>query len=203
MTFDEILLGLILLKPRTGYELKKWLDVEGVFIRANSDQAQIYRTLGRLVKGGLAEFRTERRGGPEAKVYQATAQGARRIASVLSGPYRPPARWQEADFGARLLFMILLNPPGVLPMMRIELEYRRYQRQYFRSFPRSYEVDSAFVRIDSGVVERLLSDLDANGRHRTDEWIGYLERQIDEWEPILASARSSPIILGDSGAGTA
>ncbi len=194
MTFDEILLGLILLKPRTGYELKKWLDVEGVFIRANSDQAQIYRTLGRLVKGGLAEFRTERRGGPEAKVYQATAQGARRIATVLNEPYRPPARWQEADFVARLLFMILLNPPGVLPMMRIELEYRRYQRQYFRSFPRSYEVDSELLEVDSTLVERLLADLDENGRRRTDEWIRFLERQIEEWEPVLGAVRSSPIV---------
>ncbi|WP_210480151.1 PadR family transcriptional regulator [Naasia sp. SYSU D00948] len=203
MTFDDILLGLILLKPRTGYELKKWLDVEGVFIRANSDQAQIYRTLGRLVKGELADFRTERRAGPEAKVYQATADGARRIAAVLDQPYEPPARWQEADFGARLLFMILLNPKGVLPMMRIELEYRRYQRQYFRSFPRSYEIDGEFVRVDAELIERLLADMDTAGRQRTDEWIRFLERQIEEWEPLLSPVQSSPIVLADSSPGSA
>ena len=52
MTFDDILPGLVLLKPRTGYELKKWRDVEGVFIRASSDQAQIPRTLSRRVTRG-------------------------------------------------------------------------------------------------------------------------------------------------------
>ena len=192
MTFDDILLGLVLLKPRTGYELKKWLDVEGVFIRANSDQAQIYRTLAKLMKGGLVDYRTERRAGPQAKVYFATQAGTDRMVAVLNEPYQPPARWQEADFGARMLFMILLNPPGIIPMIRIELEYRRYQVQYFRSFPRSFAIESELVKADSALVQRLIDDIEVRGRAATDEWIRRLERQLEEWEPLLAGV-GSPI----------
>jgi PadR family transcriptional regulator, regulatory protein AphA len=203
MTFDDILLGLVLLKPRTGYELKKWLDVEGVFIRANSDQAQIYRTLGKLMRAGLVDFRTERRAGPQAKVYFATEAGAERMVSVLNEPYEPPARWQEVDFNARMLFLILLHPQGILPMIRIELEYRRYQVQYFRSFPRSYAIESDLVDPDTELVQRLTDDVEARARTATDEWIRHLERQLETWEPILAPVDSSPILTRRRGSSSA
>ncbi len=198
MGFDDVLLGLILMKPRTGYELKKWLDVEGVFIRANADQAQIYRTLGRLLRAGFVAFRTERRVGPEAKVYYATAAGAQRVSQVLEEPYMPPARWKEADFYARLTFMILINPAGVLPMMRIELEYRRYQVQLFRSFPRSYEVESDFLAPDKALSDRLMHDVEVNSREQVDAWIAWLERTIDGWAPLISAVDRAPIRIPPS-----
>jgi PadR family transcriptional regulator AphA len=185
MTFDQILLGLVLLSPRTGYELKKWLDVEGVFIRANSDQAQIYRTLRRLMRAGLADFREERRSGPPAKVYFATDAGSDHLQGILREPWEPPARWQEADFNARMLFMILLHPDGVLPMLQVERDYRVAQRLYFRSFPRAYDVDRGVA--DPDLAGQLFDDLEHYGRAVTDAWIAELDRRIAAWAPLLGN----------------
>ncbi|MGW9345993.1 PadR family transcriptional regulator, partial [Streptomyces albidoflavus] len=110
MTIEEILLALLARDARSGYDLKKWLDIEGIFLRANADQAQIYRTLRALQRQGLVDFRKEQRGGPAAKVYFLTDEGIARLHDVAAAAYEPPARWQEPDFLARYTLLGPLEP---------------------------------------------------------------------------------------------
>ncbi|WP_205856392.1 PadR family transcriptional regulator, partial [Phytoactinopolyspora endophytica] len=118
MKFDDVLLALTVRRPLTGYDLKRWLDIEGVFIRANADQSQIYRTLHRLARARLIEYHEEERANaPKAKVYTATPDGVAHLHDLAHGRYQPPARWQEPDFMSRYTLLGTLWPETLAPLI--------------------------------------------------------------------------------------
>ena len=45
MKLEYMILGILKINPRTGYDMKKYLDTEGRFGRARAPLSQIYTTL--------------------------------------------------------------------------------------------------------------------------------------------------------------
>jgi len=184
MNFDDILLALVSRHARSGYELKKWLDVEGIFLRASADGSQIYRTLRRLEKKGLITHETVRKSGPAAKVYAITADGAEHLRRLATTPYEPPARWQEADFTARIALLGPIRPEAIVDVIDRELALRREQARRFRARALSEEADSDLVEYDAAVLAALVDELDRQGRDATDAWIAWLEGLRERWVDV-------------------
>jgi PadR family transcriptional regulator AphA len=75
MSLDYAILGFLNYQPFTGYDLKKVFD-ESIRHFWAADQAQIYRTLARLVERGQAEMEViHQEDRPDRKVYHITDRG--------------------------------------------------------------------------------------------------------------------------------
>lgn len=182
MRFDDILLALILRKPISGYDIKKWLDTEGVFMRANADQSQIYRTLHRLRRNGLVEQVLETRpAAPDAKVYMATPAGAQRLKDLAREPFEPRARWQEPDFLARFVMVGIFVPESVVPLIRTELEFRRAQVARVRHRERKLELVTTYFEVDQSTADELSNDSHGLGVAGADLWIAWLADELAKW----------------------
>lgn len=192
MRFEEILLALISRRAQSGYELKRWLDVEGVFLRANADQAQIYRTLKRLETAEFITHDVQRRNGPDAKIFHLTELGARQLRSLAEAPYVPPARWQEADFTARIALLAPIHPPGMRAMIDTEIAFREAQIEEFRGRDQAYGAASGLIPYDSAMLDSIGHDLDEFGRASTDAWLEWLRGLREKWTAALANGLRSP-----------
>ncbi|WP_401000077.1 PadR family transcriptional regulator [Agromyces sp. GXQ0307] len=176
MKFENVLLGLLALKPLHGYELMKWLDTEGQFLRSNTHHSQIYRELGRMVTNGLVEFHVDpREGRPDAKVYRITEVGREALVEWVHSPYKPTSRFQDADFNARFVFTAQLDPAAAVVVIDTELEYRR--AQVLRSRTRSLTMadPDPIPEIDLDRVERIGIAMHEFGKESVDRWIEWLE----------------------------
>ena len=101
MTLVHILLALVGRHPQSGYELWKWLEVEGRFLRARADRSQIYRTLARLTDDGLVcHTVAESRTGPDAKIHRLTPAGVEALLAWVASPYEPGTSWQARSLQA-------------------------------------------------------------------------------------------------------
>lgn len=75
MSLRHAILGFLSIGPMSGYDLKKVFD-ESVGHFWTADQAQIYRTLSRLIEEGLVEAnRIEQEGRPDRKEHRLTDAG--------------------------------------------------------------------------------------------------------------------------------
>jgi DNA-binding PadR family transcriptional regulator len=180
--FDDILLALVLRKPMSGYDAKKWLDTDGVFIRANADLSQIYRTFHRLQRTELVrQVRESRPAAPDAKVYLATAKGAQRIIDLAHEPYEPPARWQEPDFLVRFSTLGMLAPDTLVALLETELAFRRDQVAQFRNRDRTVVLQTTELVIDPDIAREINDDSHRFGADSTDRWIEWLEQELAKW----------------------
>ena len=193
MRFDDILLALIVRSPTSGYDAKKWLDTEGLFLRANADQSQIYRTLHRLGKAGFVEHtRQARDAGPDAKVYRATDLGVKHILELARAPFAPRPRWQEPDFLARYTMLGMLSPESLPDMLESELDYRRAQVAQFRHRVRRVNLEAAAVPIEPEVANLLEDASHRIGAAGADQWIAWLEGQLAYWGSRYPTAPGAP-----------
>jgi PadR family transcriptional regulator, regulatory protein AphA len=86
MSLDHAILGFLNYRPFTGYDLKKIFDTS-VRHFWPADQAQIYRTLGRLSDRGFAEQElVEQSDRPDRKVYHITEAGRQELRQWLLAP---------------------------------------------------------------------------------------------------------------------
>lgn len=51
MRLEYLLLGVLGVRPATGYELKKFFDDHGRFLRSNTQMSQVYRALAKMADG--------------------------------------------------------------------------------------------------------------------------------------------------------
>ena len=90
---DAILLGLLHGRPRTGYDVKKWLDLYGRTVGYSAPPSQIYRQLARLVERGWADVVPDpRTTGPDAKLHALTEAGRIVFHEWSTSPYTPSGR---------------------------------------------------------------------------------------------------------------
>ena len=78
-------LGLLALRPRSGYEIKQTLDKTTRFFW-NASYGQIYPELRRLADAGLVEGEAAPRGGRARTVYRLTKKGRRHFEQWLADP---------------------------------------------------------------------------------------------------------------------
>ncbi len=106
MSTRHILLGLLASGPSHGYDLKRRHDERFPQARPLA-YGQVYTTLQRLVRDGLAEVEgTDSDGGPERTTYRSTDDGARELAK-WAGEVAPPAPFVTNEIFAKVVVSIL------------------------------------------------------------------------------------------------
>jgi DNA-binding PadR family transcriptional regulator len=80
-----VVLGMLSLRPRSGYDIKAVVDRSTRFFWAAS-YGQIYPELRRLERAGLIEGEDAPTGGRSRRVYRITAAGRKALAEWLLGP---------------------------------------------------------------------------------------------------------------------
>lgn len=127
---EVILLSLLSTSARTGYDVRKWLDRHGAYVGYSAQTSQIYRQLGKLVDREWAvPIPDPRDSGPDAKLYQITDEGRRKLKEWIDSPYEPPLRPLDPDFQVKLRFAGTHSPEKALELVRTELRFRREHRQ--------------------------------------------------------------------------
>ncbi|MEV0911294.1 PadR family transcriptional regulator [Streptomyces hokutonensis] len=106
MSTRHILLGLLAGGPSHGYDLKRRHDERFPQARPLA-YGQVYTTLQRLVRDGLAEVDgTGSDGGPERTAYRSTAEGSRELAH-WAREIAPPAPFVTNEIFAKVVVSIL------------------------------------------------------------------------------------------------
>ncbi|MBV7699257.1 PadR family transcriptional regulator [Streptomyces sp. TRM70350] len=106
MSTRHILLGLLAAGPSHGYDLKRRHDERFPQARPLA-YGQVYTTLQRLVRDGLAEVDgTDADGGPERTLYRRTADGTREL-TRWAGEIAPPAPFVTNEIFAKVVVSIL------------------------------------------------------------------------------------------------
>lgn len=118
MALDALILGLLDLKPMTGYDLKKTFDGTVAHFWS-ADQAQIYRTLARLERDGLVAVRViPQPGKPDRREHRLTDEGRASLAAWLRSPL-PEEKPRELFLG-RLFLVGRENDPDLVRALLAE-----------------------------------------------------------------------------------
>jgi DNA-binding PadR family transcriptional regulator len=190
---DAIVLGLLRARARTGYDIRKWLDVQGRVVGYSAPTSQIYRQLARLADRGWARSVVDpRSSGPDAKLYVLTDEGRQAFDEWVDSPYEPAERPMDPDFHVRLQFSKHLGPAAILELVRTELRYRRAQHEY----PLPY--DRTLVPEDAGPEERAWDQemyllLTQRGRFVVSSFITWLEMTEIRLAMLVQSGASFPV----------
>lgn len=175
MKLEHLLLGLLGEMPRTGYEIKKFLDTHGRFLRSNTTMSQVYRSLASMTERGWTAYAIdERPGAQDAKIYRVTAEGMTVFRDWLEGTYSPPSRFQDPEFGARLGFAGYLTPEKLIALIDVELDARRDQVAKYRFRDRSI-ADGTSAEFDRVLAASVGERLHQHGTQQIDLHIAQLE----------------------------
>ncbi|GAB2495593.1 hypothetical protein GCM10027063_38420 [Promicromonospora xylanilytica] len=118
MALDALILGLLDLKPMTGYDLKKTFDGTVAHFWS-ADQAQIYRTLARLERDGLVAVRViPQPGRPDRREHRLTDEGRASLAAWLRSPL--PDEKPREPFLGRLFLVGRENDPDLVRALLAE-----------------------------------------------------------------------------------
>lgn len=181
MKFEQMILGLLSLRPFSGYELGKYLEQEGRFFRSNVHLSQIYRSLARMVDSGWVSYSVvENDGRPDAKIYQLTDLGEQELRDWITSPYTPPSRFQDPEFKARFLLGGPFGEDALIELVRIELSARRMQMKEDRGRNRDLGLLAPIGGVDESLVHRLAQLAHEHGSSALDQWIDWLETVL--WE---------------------
>ena len=161
MKLEHLLLGVLAMHPRTGYDLKKYMDTHGRFLRSNTQMSQVYRSLATMERNGWAIHELEPRpGATDAKRYCLTEEGATVFLDWLTGPYSPPSRHVDPELQARLAFAGFMTRDAVIRLLEIELDARTAEIARYRDRDRSHELTPVLPYDDQ------LADLVSEWSHR-------------------------------------
>jgi PadR family transcriptional regulator AphA len=153
MKLENLLLGVLAQHPSTGYDLKKYMDTHGRFLRSNTQMSQVYRSLATMEQNEWVEHSLRQRAGAtDAKVYSVTDEGATVFLDWLTGPYSPPSRFEDPEFGARHVFSGFMTRAQLLRLLDTELDVRRDEIARYRGRDRR-EAWAPTVEFDEGLAE--------------------------------------------------
>lgn len=174
MKLEHILLGVLLEHPRTGYDLKKFLDTRGRFMRSNTQMSQVYRSLGLMESQGLVTHAVEGRpGAHDAKVYRVTPEGAAMFLGWLTGPYLPPTRFQDPELNIRLSFAGFMTREQVARLLDVEIRTRQEEVLRYRHRDRREDWSPA-LPFDEELAESVKERLHLKGSAAMDAHVAAL-----------------------------
>jgi DNA-binding PadR family transcriptional regulator len=128
MSTRHLLLGLLASGPSHGYDLKRRHDERFPQARPLA-YGQVYTTLQRLVRDGLAEVDgTGSDGGPERTAYRVTDEGARELAR-WAGEVTPPAPFVTNEIFAKLVVAILTGADADAYLLAQRTAHMRRMRE--------------------------------------------------------------------------
>ena len=173
MSLRHALLGLLSIRPMSGYELKRVVD-ESVGHFWSADQSQVYRVLASLVADGLASRRTVVQDDrPNRHIHAPTDDGLAELDQWLAAPLESqPVR---EPFLARLFFADRLPAPEI----RALLDRRRRAVQESLAALTAIEVPD--VAADVGEHLRLATRDYGIAQARSElAWLEETSRRLDE-----------------------
>jgi DNA-binding PadR family transcriptional regulator len=134
MSTAELHLAVLAAGPRHGYEVKKEQDAWFPETR-HVAYGQVYATLGRLVRDGLAEVvETRREGGPDRTVYAVTEAGRDRLRRWLAEPAPPAgAGGEEVVRKVVVALRVVAESDGVAAALEVVVRQRTSYLQRMRS----------------------------------------------------------------------
>jgi DNA-binding PadR family transcriptional regulator len=135
-------LGLIALKPRSGYDVKRIIDRSIRHFWAAS-YGQIYPELRRLEESAWIEGDDAPRGGRSRRVYRIMPEGRRALQGWLHGHETRVELRDESLL--RLFFADTLRHDEALALLRGRREGYRMMLTYLRSLENGQAVDPPFV----------------------------------------------------------
>lgn len=123
MSLDHAILGLLHVRPKTGYDLKKTFD-RSLNHFWPAQQSQIYRTLARLAEQGFVSSEViPQQGRPNRRLYSLTPAGRRELGGWLSADDRP-GPWRSR-FLVHVYLAGLQTDEEVLGLLNAELDWAR------------------------------------------------------------------------------
>jgi PadR family transcriptional regulator, regulatory protein AphA len=177
MKLEYFLLGFLHFKPFTGYEIKKYLDREGRFVRTNTPLSQIYNTLKSMTKKEWIYFEeTKGTGKIATKTYYLTELGQHIFITWLREP--PEEIHEIGTFAGKFMFFSLLDKETVLSHLNKEITFREKQVQDVRYRDRKIEDLQPSEQLDEDKIMFYLDSLHEFGTRRMDTYIVWLKRAI-------------------------
>jgi PadR family transcriptional regulator, regulatory protein AphA len=176
MSLRHAILGLLAIRPMSGYELKKVID-DSVQHFWTADQSQVYRTLAALVDDGLASRRTVVQDDrPNLHLHTVTDSGLVELDRWLASPLQsPPSR---EPFLARLFFADRLSVEEVRDL----LDARRQEANRLLAALEAIPVPARSG--DFGHMLRLATLANGIAHARAElDWLDATERQLDRVGP--------------------
>jgi DNA-binding PadR family transcriptional regulator len=181
----RVILGMLKLGLRTGYDIKKGIDLSTRFFWSAS-YGQIYPELKRLSKAGLVRAKAQPRGRVNRTEYTLTAAGDRALHEWLTGT---DAIYELRDEGLlRLFFGDLLSRDEVLANLRAR---RETFEQYLHHF-RAIEADARTGFADESQLYPYLALTYGIGLLEWSiEWYAETERLLEAGQPVTARTASA------------
>jgi DNA-binding PadR family transcriptional regulator len=177
MSIPELHLAVLAAGPRHGYDVKKEHDAWFPETRQLAF-GQVYATLGRLVRDGLAEvLETPREGGRERTVYAVTEAGRDRLKRWLAEP-APPAGSGGEEVVRKVVVALRLVAvaDGVGAAQEVVLRQRTSYLRKMRSLQETN--DAGVVQVEGRLATRhAVLHLDADLRW-LDEVVDELARRV-------------------------
>lgn len=181
MKLESPLLGLLAAHRMSGYDIKKWLTVEGQFLGLDRHASQIYRELNKMqVEGWIAFDVDQRAGAPDAKVYRLTDAGLERLLRWIRSPYEPAPRFQAPEFLVRLQFTAMFDRQQTIELVRREFDFRVLQVLQNRPRDRSITVDHPAPGVDVDRLRFASEQIHQHGMRAIDTWIDWLRQLLTD-----------------------
>ncbi len=173
MSVRHAVLGLLVQRPRHGYELRAAFQaLVGGEENWDVKPAQIYTTLARLEQGGLvAEDGVEQGAGPEKRIYAITSAGRETLKEWFACGIEPEL--QRDEFFLKL--MICLASGVADP-------YRLIQTQRMHLFQELHDITDHRRQADPGRELAMILLLDKAVMHLEADlrWLDMIEARLDE-----------------------
>lgn len=183
---DYALLGLLARKPASGYDIGKWLRVDGRFLGRRPSMTPIYRALSRFAELGWVESVIDPRDtAPDAKVHHLTPAGRQALIEWAGTRYVPAERPMAPDFIIRLNFAGQLGPRYALDLVDTELRFRRAQRAAEDNQSLATRDADPIPEIDRDWLQYIDARTHDRGWHSTSLYIGWLETTERELQRIV------------------
>ncbi len=150
MAIEHSILGMLSLKPSSGYDLKVEFEKGAAALLSASSFGSIYPHLKRLEQDGLIEALEEEHAGRHRRVYELTARGWQELAHWLEGASEYPIPTRDE----LLLKMLFWGPAGNERTTLIEqLQARRDESIDLLNYMEEWQRNkSAFVDEYAGLV---------------------------------------------------
>jgi|SRR5215211_2209332 len=137
-----VILGMLALGKRTGYEIKSLVDVSTRFFWAAS-YGQIYPELRRLEEAGLVRGEDDAGDGRRRRAYELTAEGRTALHDWLTSE-QPLVRELRHEGVLKLFFSDVLDPDEQLAQLRrIRAEHEEMRERLKAVEPGAREADEA------------------------------------------------------------
>ena len=173
MSVRNAILGLLIQRPRHGYELRAAFEaLMGGEQNWEVKPAQIYTTLSRLEEGGLvAQTAVEQDGGPEKRIYDITPAGRVELAVWFNGAVEDQP--QRDEFYLKL--MLSLATGAADPYKVIQVQRARLYRSLHQLTTRRLALDHTVALAQILLLDKAVMHVEADLR-----WLDMVEGRLDE-----------------------